>query len=47
MRWSARRILGDDSFARRAAELAAWAGENDGAEGGALLVERLAAGRTS
>ncbi|MEX0971879.1 MAG: nucleotide disphospho-sugar-binding domain-containing protein [Solirubrobacterales bacterium] len=43
LRWAARRILGDPSFARRAAELAAWAKDNDGAERGAELVEWLAA----
>ncbi len=42
LRWAARRILADPSFARRAAELAAWAREHDGAERGAELVEQLA-----
>jgi MGT family glycosyltransferase len=42
IRWAARRILGDPSFAARAAELAAWAHDHDGAERGAELVERLA-----
>jgi len=42
LRWGARRILGDRDFANRAAELAAWAQENDGAKRGAELVERLA-----
>jgi len=42
LRWAARRLLGDGSFARRAAELAAWAGTHDGAERGAELVEQLA-----
>lgn len=42
LRWAARRLLGDDSFARRAAELATWAEENDGAGRGAELVEQLA-----
>jgi UDP:flavonoid glycosyltransferase YjiC (YdhE family) len=42
LRWTVRRMLGDDTFARRAGELAAWAKENDGAERGAELVERLA-----
>jgi len=42
LRWAARRMLEDDSFARRAGELAAWAAENDGAERGAELVEGLA-----
>ena len=42
LRWAARRILGDPAFARRAAELAAWGREHDGAERGAKLVEQLA-----
>jgi UDP:flavonoid glycosyltransferase YjiC (YdhE family) len=42
IRWAARRILGDRSFAARAAELAAWAHEHDGAERAAALVESLA-----
>ena len=42
LRWSVRRILADPSFARRAAELAAWSRGHDGAERGAELVERLA-----
>jgi UDP:flavonoid glycosyltransferase YjiC (YdhE family) len=42
LRWAARRILGDPSFASRAAELAAWATVNDGAQRGAELVEQLA-----
>jgi len=42
LRWSARRILNDGSFARRAGELAAWARANDGAARGAALVEQLA-----
>jgi UDP:flavonoid glycosyltransferase YjiC (YdhE family) len=45
LRWAARRILDDPSFAARAAELAAWAKENDGAERGAELVEWLAVRR--
>jgi MGT family glycosyltransferase len=47
LRWSVRRLLGDDSFAARAGELAAWGRQNDGAERGAVLVERLAAARTN
>lgn len=43
LRWAARRILSDPSFTVRAAELAGWAKQNDGAERGAELVERLAA----
>jgi MGT family glycosyltransferase len=42
LRWAARRILADPSFARRAAALAAWGREHDGAERGAELVEQLA-----
>jgi UDP:flavonoid glycosyltransferase YjiC (YdhE family) len=41
LRWAARRILGDRSFARRAAEFAAWSRGHDGAERGADLVLRL------
>lgn len=46
LRWASRRLLEDFSFARRAGELAAWAAENDGAERGAELVERLAHSRS-
>jgi UDP:flavonoid glycosyltransferase YjiC (YdhE family) len=46
LRWAARRILGDPSFAARAGELAAWAREHDGAERGADLVEQLARTRS-
>jgi UDP:flavonoid glycosyltransferase YjiC (YdhE family) len=42
LRWATRNILDDHSFADRAAELATWATENDGAERSALLVEQLA-----
>ncbi|HWM63751.1 MAG TPA: nucleotide disphospho-sugar-binding domain-containing protein [Solirubrobacterales bacterium] len=42
LRWAARRILADPSFAERAAELATWGREHDGAERGAKLVEQLA-----
>ncbi len=42
LRWAARRILDDRSFAARAEELAGWAREHDGAERGAELVEQLA-----
>jgi len=47
LRWAARRLLDDASFAARAEELARWAGENDGAERGAELIERLARTRTA
>jgi UDP:flavonoid glycosyltransferase YjiC (YdhE family) len=43
LRWAAQRLLGDRAFAERAAELAAWSRQNDGAERGAELVEALAA----
>lgn len=46
LRWAARRLLSDPSFAERAAELAAWGRENDGAARGAELVERLALSHT-
>lgn len=42
LRWAARRILHEPSFAAEAAKIAAWGRENDGAERGAELVERLA-----
>ena len=42
LRWAARRMLGEPSFAARAGEIAAWGRENDGAERGAELVEQLA-----
>jgi MGT family glycosyltransferase len=47
LRWAARRILGDGSFAARAGEIAAWGRENDGAGRGAELVENLARSRSS
>jgi UDP:flavonoid glycosyltransferase YjiC (YdhE family) len=42
LRWAAQRLLGEPSVTDRAAELAAWAGEHDGAKRGAELVEQLA-----
>lgn len=45
LRWAARRLLGDLAFTARAAELAAWGREHNGAARGAELVERLARGR--
>ncbi len=42
LRWAARRLLEDRSFAERGAELAAWSHGHDGTERGAELVERLA-----
>jgi MGT family glycosyltransferase len=41
LRWAVRRILGDRRFTNRAQEIAEWTRENDGAERGAALVERL------
>jgi MGT family glycosyltransferase len=46
LRWAARRLLRDPSFTDRAAELAAWGSENNGAARGAKLVEGLARSRT-
>ena len=43
LRWAARRILDEPSFAARAGKIAAWGRENDGAERGAVLVEDLVA----
>jgi UDP:flavonoid glycosyltransferase YjiC (YdhE family) len=42
LRWAARRILDDPSFAARAERIAAWGRQNDGARRGAELVEGLA-----
>lgn len=47
LRWAARRLLEDRSFADRAGELAAWGAENDGAKRGAELVEQLALSRAT
>ncbi len=47
LRWAARSLLGDRSFAERAEQLAAWSREHDGAERGAELVEQLARKRSS
>jgi UDP:flavonoid glycosyltransferase YjiC (YdhE family) len=43
LRWAARRVLDEPSFAARAGEIAAWDKKNDGAVRGAELVEALAA----
>jgi UDP:flavonoid glycosyltransferase YjiC (YdhE family) len=43
IRLGLRRLLGDSSFARRAAELRDWAAAHDGAEAAAAEVEALAA----
>jgi UDP:flavonoid glycosyltransferase YjiC (YdhE family) len=43
LRLAVRRVLAEPSFKRRAAEIASWAQEHDGAARGADLVERLAA----
>jgi UDP:flavonoid glycosyltransferase YjiC (YdhE family) len=40
MRWSVRLLLSDRRYAARAGEIAAWAGRHDGAERGAVLIER-------
>jgi MGT family glycosyltransferase len=45
LRWAARRILGDDGFSRRSAELGAWATDHDGAKRGAQLMEGMAVSR--
>ncbi len=42
LRWAARRILGDGSFATEAEKIAAWGRKHDGAKRGAELVEQLA-----
>ncbi|MFL5897683.1 MAG: glycosyltransferase [Solirubrobacterales bacterium] len=42
LRWTARRLLQEPSFAAKAEEIAAWEQVNDGAARGAYLVERLA-----
>jgi UDP:flavonoid glycosyltransferase YjiC (YdhE family) len=44
LRVAVRRLLGDTSFSTRAGEIAAWAGEHDGPDTGARLVEDLASG---
>lgn len=41
LRWAARQLLHEPSFAAKAEEMAAWGRENDGAARGAELVERL------
>jgi MGT family glycosyltransferase len=46
LRWAARRLLDDPAFSSRAAELATWGREHDGAARGAELVEQLALGHT-
>jgi UDP:flavonoid glycosyltransferase YjiC (YdhE family) len=47
VRRAVRRVLRDRRYGERAAELAAWAREHDGAARGAKLVEELAGGRAS
>lgn len=42
LRWTTRRLLADPSFRARAAAIAAWGKEHDGAARGAELVENLA-----
>jgi UDP:flavonoid glycosyltransferase YjiC (YdhE family) len=46
LRWTTRRLLGDDSFTLRAERLASWSKGNDGAARGAELVEQLARARS-
>ncbi len=45
LRWAARRLLHDRSFAQQAEKLATWAGEHDGAQRGAELIQQLARDR--
>jgi MGT family glycosyltransferase len=45
LRWAARQMLAEPSFANRAEELATWAAKNSGAERAAELVEGLARDR--
>lgn len=47
LRWATRRILHEPSFATEAGKIAAWGRENNGAERGAELVERLARSKAS
>jgi UDP:flavonoid glycosyltransferase YjiC (YdhE family) len=47
LRWAARRLLRDRSFAERAAALAAWGRQHDGTVRGAELVENLARRRSA
>jgi len=42
LRWAARRVLADSSFAARARQIAVWGAKHDGADRGAELVEQLA-----
>jgi UDP:flavonoid glycosyltransferase YjiC (YdhE family) len=42
LRWAARRLLSEPSFAVKSQEIAAWGRKNDGAARGAELVEQLA-----
>jgi UDP:flavonoid glycosyltransferase YjiC (YdhE family) len=47
VRLAVRRVLGEPAFAARAAELAAWAGKNDGGEAAAQEVERFCEAESS
>jgi UDP:flavonoid glycosyltransferase YjiC (YdhE family) len=40
LRWAARRVLADPRFAERARLIADWGSDNDGADRGAMLIER-------
>jgi MGT family glycosyltransferase len=42
LRWAARRVLADPTFAARSREIAAWSATHDGSDRGAELVEQLA-----
>src|SRR6185503_8318639 len=46
LRWATRRLLKDPAFTVRAAQLASWAHDHDGAQRGADLVEGLARNHT-
>jgi UDP:flavonoid glycosyltransferase YjiC (YdhE family) len=47
IRTATRRLLGDDAYSGRAAEIAAWSREHDGATRAASLVEEAARNETS
>jgi UDP:flavonoid glycosyltransferase YjiC (YdhE family) len=47
LRWAARRVLADPSFAARSRQIAAWGAAHDGADRGAELVEELAARKSA
>ncbi len=43
LRWAAAEVLGDPAFSEKAAEIAVWSRQNDGAVRGSQLIEALAA----